>query len=216
MLRSLLNAGTSGLQNAALLSVNVGVAALVIGLTALTLIEHFEDTPEIKTLACIVGIERTDCPDYKARLRAAEEREQQLTADLTSMDIDRQRLEAEKASIDAEKQQVEAQLDSLRSLLEKFDSLMGFEHIDSPNGRHRLTIGTQYITFVDFNDAVNAWQCSFDLPDGPAGEVRKLYFRKLSGEIAVTERQLRKANIDRQTFEWAQERCRPLSIDGGT
>lgn len=214
MLRQILNAGTSTLQNTALLGANVAVLGLVGGLTALTLMAHFEDTPEIRDLACFVGVERTDCPDYGAKLREAKEREKRLRLELDALERKRQGLEADKAAIEAERQSVESQLVSLRTLLDRFDSLMGFEHEDSPNGKHRLTIGTRYKTFVDLNEAVEGWQCSFNLPDGSAGEDRSLYFRTVAGERSVSSRQLQKANIDPSTLAWAKDRCRPLSPDG--
>lgn len=212
MINFITSTSVSALQNGLLIATNIAVGVTVTGLIALKLIGHFEDAPEIRTLACTVGFERDDCPDYTARLRETEERERQLTADLASMDEARRRLEDERASFEAEAREFSEQLDSLRGLLEQFDSLIGFEHIDSPNGRHNLSVGTLYRTFVELEDATADHQCYFNLPDGNSGEHRSLYLRKIGSSESASLQQIRAANIDAETLAWAQERCRPLTV----
>ena len=80
MLNSIANTGLSAIQNALLITTNVAVAATVTGLVALTLIEHFDDTPEIRTLACAVGLQRDDCPSEQRALMSAEERVAELNS----------------------------------------------------------------------------------------------------------------------------------------
>lgn len=60
--------GLSSAGNALLAGMASAVAVAGIGLTALYLLENVTETPAIRDLQCLVGIERSDCPRQMAEL----------------------------------------------------------------------------------------------------------------------------------------------------
>lgn len=191
MLNAFRRSGSAAAQHAVLLAVNVVVGATVAGLVALTLMEHFEDTPEIRSLSCAVGLPRTDCPKYGENLK---------------------RLESEIAGLQSEKGQIEERLAALSAIENAVDQITLFETKTDPRNGFGITIGTVYRNFTAANPQPEHYFCYVNLANGAAGESRNLYFQGLSGPIAVSGASLNRAGLDGGVLAFGQSVCKPFLI----
>lgn len=191
MLQSITNAGASLLQNTALIAVNAIVGITVVSLTALTLIKNFEDTPEIRTLSCAVGIERSDFPEHAAKVK---------------------RLEADLKEMIAQRESIEGQLAGLRAVETAVDEITLFESHDDPNSRLEVTVGTVYNEFVNERPTPKHHFCYINLKSGKAGESRNLHFHSASGARSISASTLRKSGVTKKTLKYARSVCKPFVI----
>ena len=191
MLKSIARAGVSSLQNAALIAANLAVGGTVTVLVALTLIEHFEDTPEIKTLSCAFGWERPDCPDFIA---------------------ERNRLQTSLEDMAREKKEIENQIAGLRAVETAIDEITLFESHEDPESGLKITVGTVYKEFVNDHPAPDSYFCYIALQEGSAGESRNLHFHGRFGPYTISESTLTQADIHADTLAFARSVCKPYLI----
>lgn len=173
----------------------IGIASVIAGaaltLTALYLIDHMEETPATKSLQCFIGISRPDCPRYAEEIT-------ELQAELKTM-ID-------------EREALEDQLTGLRAVETAVDEITLFESHTDPVSGLEVTVGTVYTEFVKAQPSPEAYFCYLNLPLGPAGESRNLHFKGRGGEITVSSKVLKKANITARTLNYARSACKPFVI----
>ena len=167
----------------------VGVTAL--GLVTLTVMKHYEDTPEIKTLACALSLPRTDCPAYGAKLN---------------------RLEAEIEAMQLEKNQIEGRLSALSAIERSVDQVTLFETKTDPESGFEITVGTVYRTLTNAAPQPDHYFCYVKLENGPAGESRNLHFQVPSGPINVPASSLREAGVDADVLAFGRSVCTPFLI----
>lgn len=187
MLNALKRSGSSAL----LLSINAAVAATAIGLVALTVIQHYKETPEIKTLACGVGLPRTDCPDYANKFH---------------------RLESEIDALRDEKSGIENRLAALRAIETTVDTVTLFETKTDPSSGSEITVGTVYKNLTAVAPQPEHYFCYIKLANGPAGESRNLHFQTASGSVAVSPLSLKEAGVDAGALNFGRSVCKPLLI----
>ena len=180
--------------NALLTGIGLAVAACGIGLTALYLIEHVDETPAMKTLQCWVGVPRPDCPRHGEKM---------------------ERLRAELESIINQRDQIEGQLAGLRAIETGVNEITLFEHHTDPNSGLKVTVGTVYRQFVNDQPSPEAYFCYVNLRDGKAGESRNLYIQTRSGAVSVPASTLREVGVDTQTLEFGRTICKPYLIGRG-
>ena len=168
LFNSLSRIGLSAAGDAALVTVAGAVFACGAALTALYLIDNIDETPGIRQLQCLVGIERADCP-----------RQMKEMARL------RQELATERARLVAMRNQI-AGLESLR------DRLASLEHssesftvfYDNNEGRHIVTTGHRYASLVEPEMFQSGW-CYIDL-DFRRGLATDLYIARINADLVVT------------------------------
>ncbi len=191
MLKSITSAGASALQNTVLIAVNCIVGITVVSLIALMLIKNFEDTPEIRILSCAVGIERSDCPEYSAKVK-------QLEADLKEMI--------------AQRKAIEDQLAGLRAVETTIDEITLFESHKDPHGGLEITVGTVYKELVNERPKPKNYFCYINLKNGKIGESRNLHIQDPSGPRSISPLTLRQSGVSKKTLEFARSVCNPLMV----
>lgn len=179
------------IQNAALIGVNVIVAGTVVSLAALTIMENFEDTPEVRDLSCFVGVPRADCPKYQDALsKAQEELEETLQA----------------------KKTLDERLDGLRAIQTSVDEITMFQTYDDPNSAFDVVVGTVYTQFVEARPSPKSHFCYIQLSNGKAGESRNLYFRGSDGARNMSAKALNDAGVSFATLQFGRSVCKPFLI----
>ena len=181
----------SFLGNALLCAVALGVAVCGIGLTALYLLEHVDETPSMKTLQCVLGAARPDCPRH--------------TQEMT-------RLKAELEDMIAARNAVDAQLAGLQAVETAIDEITLFETQRDPQSGLEITIGTVYTAFVNERPMPDSYFCYINLHHGAAGESRNLHFRGPSGPITLSKTKLIQAGVSSETLQFGRSVCKPFLI----
>ena len=185
--------------NALLMTVAGGVAACGIGLTALYLIEHIEETPALKSLQCFVGIPpRPDCPRYHEEMER--------------LRIERDAVIADRDAVMVEYDDVQRQLAGLRAIENAVDEITLFEYHVEPDSGSTIVVGTVYREFVNEQPEPASHFCYLMLEDGDAGEDTNLWFRTSSGVVDVTPTTLRKTGITAESLEYGRSVCTPYLI----
>lgn len=188
--------------NALLISVAGGVAACGVGLTALYLIEHIEETPALKSLQCFVGVPpRPDCPRYGEEMKR--------------LRIERDAVIAERNDVIAEFNGIQRQLAGLRAIENAVDEITLFEHYIEPGSGSTIVVGTVYREFVNERPEPDSHFCYINLSNGSAGENRNLYFRSPSGPLSIPTSTLRDAGVRSETLEFGRSVCVPYVIGQG-
>lgn len=200
MINFLANAGASLLQNTALFGVNVIVGGTISALITMTLMEHFEDTPEIQTLSCIVGIKRHDCPDYHAAMDQLKAEQEALRDSIKASETKRDMLEA--------------QLAGLRAIEGAVDEITLFNNFPDPSSGTSITVGTVYKKFVDPAPQPDSYFCYINLEVGSAGENRNLQFYGPEGVIDVKDTSLKQAGLNQKALSFGKSVCKPFLIGG--
>lgn len=191
MLQFIGNGVSSLLQTAALLIAVGAVGAMVAGLSAMTLIEHFEDTPELRVLQCAVGFDRADCPEAQA---------------------EKKRLKDDLAAMTRQKDAIAGQIAGLRAVQNAVDEITLFESFEDPNSDLSVSVGTVYTELVSERPTPDYHFCSIRLKKGGAGESRNLYFHGYEGRRSVSGAALRDAGVSRKTLNYGRKVCKPLLI----
>ncbi|MCK5385430.1 MAG: hypothetical protein KAJ29_07600 [Alphaproteobacteria bacterium] len=190
-LHSISQVSFATIGNALLITIAGVMIVCGIGLTTLYLIKYVDtDTPEIKTLQCMVGIVHAECPRYaqemgdlKARLKALA----QQTA------------------------QAEGKLANLRAIETAVDEVTLFSMHTTPNSKYSVTVGTVYSRLLE-PDLSPSYFCYISLDDGAARENRSLYFKNKTERIDLDSETLRKADVSAETLAFARSVCKPLII----
>jgi len=191
MLQFIGNGVSSLLQNTALIAVNAAVAATVTGLSAMTLIAHFEDTPELRTLQCALGFERADCPEAQA---------------------EKKRLKDNLAAMTRQRDAIAGQIAGLRAVQNAVDEITLFVTHDDPHSDLEITVGTVYAEFVNAKPEPESHFCYIVLKNGAAGESRNLHFHSSTGRRSISGAALRDAGVSRKTLNYGRKVCKPLLI----
>ena len=165
---------------------------MVAGLSAMTLIEHFEDTPELRVLQCAVGFERADCPEAQA---------------------EKKRLKDDLAAMTRQKDAIAGQIAGLRAVQNAVDEITLFVSHDDPHSDLEITVGTVYAEFVNAKPTPESHFCYIGLKAGKAGESRNLHFHSSStGRRSISRAALRDAGVSRKTLDYGRKVCKPLLI----
>ncbi|MCJ2187897.1 hypothetical protein [Novosphingobium beihaiensis] len=170
--------------HALLVGVNAAVFATVAGLAALTLIKNFEDTPEIRTLACTLGFTSTYCPEYGQEPIGAQH----------------------------EKAEMEDRLAGIEAIERSVDQVTLFKTETDPRSGFKVTIGTVYRDLLSASPQPENHFCYITLPSGAAGEKRSLYFYTSSGRVDVSPETLRNSGVDEATLSFGRSVCKPFLI----
>ncbi len=202
-LRHISNVFLSVLANTVLTIIAIAVILCGIGLSTLYLIKYIDtDTPEIRTLKCMIGFVHEDCPQYKAEMTALQGQLQDLQA---------QKLATEQKLL--ELKDVGRKLENLRRIEDAVDTVTLFrQHID-PSSRLTITIGTEYSRLVD-PDLSPDYFCYINLPAGRFQEDRNLNFRNASGFKDFDRASLKQAGVSTETMKFAKSVCQPYLIGG--
>ena len=191
MLQFIGNGISSLIQNTALIAVNAAVAATVTGLSAMTLIEHFEDTPELRVLQCAVGFDRADCPEAQAEKKRLEDALAEKARKLAALS-DR--------------------VTGLQAIETAVDEITLFESFEDPNSDLSISVGTVYTELVSERPTPDYYFCSIRLKKGRAGESRNLSFHGYEGRRSISGATLRDAGVSRKTLSYGRKVCKPLLI----
>lgn len=191
MLNAVKQTIASALNSSVLLIGNLLVASIVLVLIALTLMKHFEETPELRNLICFVGLQRSDCPQYGSELA---------------------KLRGELKALEDQRDIIEERLASLSAIEHSVDQITLFETKAIEGSGLTTTIGTVYSRLTGDDPTPDYYYCYLVLPEGSAGETRNLSFFSHGKEISVTNDQLQKAGVSRMTLDGGREHCRPFLI----
>ena len=189
LLNSVSRFGLSTLGNVALVAVAGSIAVCGIGLTALYLMEHVEETPAIRNLLCFVGVPRSDCPKHEE---------------------ERARMQRELDDLLARTRAAEAELEALR-IAGDIDTVTFFKTHDVPSGEHKVQIGTVYKRLLG-KPTPHYHYCYIDLPDGSAGESRSLYIWNRFGLVEISPDAKLQAGVSDATYSFAVSVCEPFLI----
>lgn len=197
MLKFMTSVSVSALQKSALLATNIAVGGMVAGLTALTLMSHFEDTPEIRNLSCWIGLVREDCPQYRTDLDVARSTLREARMEL--------------AGLNREKDRIDAQLESLIDLDARFDDATFFVRHDDPHSGRTIFVGTKFDSITAPSAKPNFF-CYVSLGTSDDGTSRSLTFGGRHGRKRVPDRVLTAHGLTRETLTFGQSVCEPLRI----
>lgn len=181
----------SMLANMLLFSIAGIIAVSALALTALYLADYLEETPAVKSLQCLIGVSRPDCPRYAEEMA-------NLKANLEAMIREHKKLNT--------------QLTGLRAVETAVDEITLFESHTDPSSGLIITVGTVYTEFVKPRPAPEAYFCYIDLPDGSAGENRSLHIQSHKGEIDLSDATLQQANVSEVTLRYARSVCKAFNI----
>ena len=202
MLAKLGKAISSRLSYAVLVATNVAVGCICIGLVALALIAKFEDTPEVRTLTCFLGIERADCPDYAKELREARA---ETAAALEAI----RNAEAKLAELRNVQSEAQAKLDKLAELEGRFESTTFFvEHLDPSSGR-TVQVGTRYQSLIN-PSRTPEYFCYIALRPDREGTTSNFWVRYTHGPARITRRTRTASGLSQQSLDFARSVCTPL------
>lgn len=190
LLHTLSHTGLSGFGNMLLTGAAVGVAFTVIGMTALYVVKYAKETPELRTLECMIGVERSDCPRYGAEMDA-------LKGKLSDL--------AEKTAT------AESKLANLRAVETAVDEVTLFTSHDDPYSAYNVMVGTVYSRLVE-PDSAPEYFCYIGLSRGTANEDRNLHLYTRSGPVELDGETLRKAGVSTETLAFARSVCKPFLI----
>ena len=192
LLNTVSRIGLSTIANTALTAVAGTVALCGIGLTALYLIDHVDETPAIRQLQCLVGIERADCPHQQEEVARLQRQLDELLA------------------------RARAAEDDLRGLraVNDVDTVTFFQTHDAPDSSHNVHVGTVYSHLIG-NPPPQHHFCYIALPSGPAGESRHLHIYGRRGPIDISPSAMREAGITEATLRYAYSVCQPFLIGQG-
>lgn len=190
----------SGFGNALLTTTAIGITTLCIGLAALYLLKHLEETPEIIKLHCLLGISHVECPAYRHEMDELEEQKLSLEEQLQKL------LE--------QSQKAESKLHNLRRVESSVDEVTLFAAYDDPHSSLMVTVGTVYSKLVE-PDSHPQHFCYFTLGMGKAGEQRNLHFYSRNGSASLSDHDIYNAGISKDTLDYARSVCKPTLIGSG-
>lgn len=205
MFRKIARLGSSTLQHGALLTINIAVGTLIVGLIALTLMEQFRDTPQIRDLSCFVGIMRTDCPAYGEELKRLKSQNEVIKAQNREMLLQRDRIEEQR-------DQIESRMAGLQAIERSVDQVTLFEHVDDPNSELEVIIGTVYSSFTVEHPKPERYFCYINLPNSATGLSQFLDVRNINGWVSISRAKLRSAGVRQRTVDYAKSVCEPYLI----
>lgn len=179
------------LANAALIGIGAVVAGTGLALTAVTLLEYVEMTPEMRELTCFLGSEHPDCPSFGAELQSLRDEMHATRREYDRLARDRAGLAAIEASV---------------------DEITLFEGFTAPDSGRAVTVGTTYRALVGDDPRPLSYYCYVNLGNGPFGEARNLHFRNSLGFKDIDDATLRAADVTPATLEYARSVCDPFII----
>lgn len=190
----------SGFGNALLATTATGIAILCIGLAALYLLKHLEETPEMIKLQCLLGITHIECPTYRQ--------------DMDKLEAQKLSLEEQLEKLVKQSQKAESKLQNLRRVESSVDEVTLFATYDDPNSKLSVTVGTVYSKLVE-PDTHPEYFCYITLGMGNAGEQRNLHFYSRNGSTSLSDREIYKAGVSKDTLGYARSVCKPTLIGAG-
>jgi len=170
--------------------VHAANAHLISRLTALYLVDHVDETPGVKSLQCMIGISRPDCPRYGEQMKELQSKLDDLVKKSNA---------------------AEGKLTNLKDIENSVDEVTLFETHDDPNSTYTVTVGTVYSKLVE-PDISPEYFCYIGLDRGNANEDRNLHFHNRSGSIKLNADTLRKTGVSSSTLKFAASVCKPFVI----
>lgn len=178
------------LANTALVAVSAGLAVGAVGLTALYLVKHIDETPALKTLQCMAGFSRPYCTNHEEEVA---------------------HLKSELAALTEKTARAENKLANLQAIESAVDEVTLFETHDDPNSALDVTVGTIYSRLLE-PDMTPKYFCYVQLSRGTANENRNLYIQGLSGPVDLSRDDLRRAGVSEATLNFGRSVCKPFLI----
>lgn len=177
----------------------VVVAGLALGgayLIGSQLASAYEDNDFNKRVQCWLGVERPDCPSYKAELTNARARQQAAET-------------AEKAAL-ARAQELQGDLDALKVIQETDSTFTVFRYGDDPPGDVEVTIATHYTSLVP-PDTAPAYGCYIRL-SGDGDVNRNWWFKERRGAVVDDPALRQREGISDAVYRYALSECHPTLI----